>query len=95
MRSNLIARTGLASLPLTAFAPVAGVALTGHGAAWMALPVGSVVAAVVGTCAARRDASTRRHGVVVAEPDLNGLRETLAAPRDLITVEFAWSDEAA
>lgn len=93
MRSNLIARTGLASLPVTAFAPVAGVALTGHGAAWAALPVGSVVAAVVGTCAGRRAASTRRRGVVVsdpppaAEPDLNVLR-------DVITVEYRWSDAA-
>jgi len=94
MRSNLIARTGLASLPLTAFAPVAGVALTGRGAAWMALPVGSVVAAVVGTCAARRDASTRRRGVIVDDPDLNELRE-MTAPRDVITVPYRWSDEAA
>lgn len=95
MNPKLLARAGLASLPLTAFAPVAGVVLTGHGTAWMALPVGSVVAAVVGTCTERRAASTRRRGFVVAEPDLNGLRETLAAPRDLITVEFAWTDEAA
>jgi hypothetical protein len=95
MNPKNLARAGLASLPLTAFAPVAGVALTGHGMPWVVAPVGSVVAAVVGIRAERRAASTRRRGLIVADPDLNGLRETLAAPRDLITVDYRWSDEAA
>lgn len=94
MRSKMIVRAGLVSAPVTAFAPAAGTALTGHGALWLALPLGSVAAAVAGTRADRRAASTRRRGVVVDDPDLNELRETLTAPRDLITVEFAWSDEA-
>jgi len=95
MNPKLLARAGLATAPVTAFAPAAGTALTGYGSPWLALPVGSVVAAVVGIRAERRAASTRRRGVVVAEPDLNGLRETLAAPRDLITVAYHWHDEAA
>jgi hypothetical protein len=95
MRSHLIARAGLASLPVTAFAPLAGAALTGYGTPWLVLPVGSVVALVGGGCAHRRAAAIHRLGVVVAEPDLNGLRETLTAPRDLITVPYHWSDEAA
>lgn len=94
MRSKLIARAGLASLPITAFAPAVGTIWTGYGAPWMVLPVGSMVALVGGGCAHRRAASTRR-GVVVTDPDLNKLRETVTPPRDLITVEFAWSDEAA
>jgi hypothetical protein len=95
MRSHLIARAGLASLPVTAFAPLAGAAMTGYGTPWMVLPIGSVVALVGGGCAHRRDAAIRRRGVIVADPDLNDLRETLTAPRDEITVEFTWSDEAA
>lgn len=94
MNPKTLARAGIASAPVTAFAPVAGTALTGHGAPWLLLPLGSVAAAVAGTRAERRAASTRRRGVVVADPDLNELRETLTAPRDLITVEYAWSNEA-
>jgi hypothetical protein len=95
MRSHLIARAGLASLPMTAFAPLAGANLTGYGTPWMVLPIGSVVALVGGGCAHRRAASTTRRGVVVEDPDLNELRETLTAPRDHITVDYAWHDEAA
>lgn len=84
---------GLASAPVTAFAPLAGAALTGHGTPWLVLPVGSVAAVVAGTRADRRAASTRR-GVIIADPDLNGLRETLTAPRDEITVDYSWSDAA-
>jgi len=94
MNPKLLARAGLASMPVTVFAPAAGTALTGHGATWLLLPLGSVAAAVAGTRADRRAASTRR-GVVVPDPDLNELRETLTAPRDLITVDYSWSDEAA
>jgi len=92
-RTSLATRAGLASLPVTAFAPAAGAALTGHGSPWLALPVGSVVAAVAGTRAQHRAASTRRRGVVVSdpppapEPDLNVLR-------DVITVEYRWTDAA-
>lgn len=91
----LYARVGLASMPVTAFAPLVGAALTGHGAPWVILPVGSMVAFVGGTCAERRAAASVRRGVVVSDPNLNELRETLTAPRDEITVEYRWSDEAA
>ena len=96
MLTNLIARAGLVSAPATAFAPLAGAALTGHGSPWLVLPVGSAVAVVVGTCADRRAASTRRRGVVVADPapDADGI-VCATAPRDLITVDYAWSDGAA
>lgn len=95
MNPKLLARAGLATAPVTAFAPVAGTALTGHGAPWLLLPLGSVAAAVAGTRAERRAARDRRLGVIVPDPDLNGLRETLTAPRNEITVDYAWSDEAA
>jgi len=96
MRSHLIARAGLATAPVTVFAPAAGTALTGHGAPWIVAPVGSVVAAVVGIRAERRAASTRRRGVVVADPapDADGI-VCATAPRDLVGVDYAWSDEAA
>ena len=94
MNPKLIARAGLASLPVTAFAPLAGAALTGYGTPWLVLPVGSMVALVGGGCAHRRAAATRRLGVIVADPDLNELREA-TAPRDPITVPYHWSDEAA
>ncbi len=91
MLSKLIARAGLASMPVTAFAPLAGAALTGFGTPWMALPLGSVAAVVGGGCAHRRAASTRRRGVIVADPapDADGI-VTATAPRDLITVEYRW-----
>lgn len=102
MRSHLIARAGLASLPVTAFAPLAGAALTGYGTPWMVLPIGSVVALVGGGCAHRRAAAIHRRGVIVADPNLIDLRtifaeprEAATAPRDEITIEFTWSDEAA
>ena len=95
MNPKLLARAGLATAPVTVFAPAAGTALTGHGSPWIVAPVGSVVAAVVGIRAERRTASTRRRGVIVADPDLNELRQALAAPRDVITVPYRWSDEAA
>lgn len=96
MRSNLIARAGLASAPMTAFAPLAGAALTGHGVPWLLLPVGSMVAFIGGTCAEKRAATTRRRGFVVADPapDADGI-VCATAPRDLITVDYAWSDGAA
>ncbi|MEY9909747.1 hypothetical protein ABIA35_005990 [Catenulispora sp. MAP12-49] len=96
MRSNLIARAGLASAPMTAFAPLAGAALTGHGVPWLLLPVGSMVAFVGGTCAERRTASARRRGFIVADPapDADGV-VCATAPRDLVGVEFTWVDEAA
>jgi len=53
-----------------------------------------VVAAVVGIRAERRAASARRRGVIVADPDLNELRETVTAPRDEITIEYSWADVA-
>lgn len=95
MRSHLIARAGLASLPVTAFAPLAGAALTGYGTPWLLLPVGSMVALVGGGCAHRRTASTRRRGVVVSDPppDEDGVVYGVA-PRDEITVEYRWSDAA-
>jgi hypothetical protein len=96
MRSKLSARAGIASAPVTAFAPLAGAALTGSGTPWLVLPVGSMVAAVVGARAEHRAASTRRRGVIVADPapDADGI-VCATAPRDQVTVEFAWSDEAA
>lgn len=95
MRSHLIARAGLASLPATAFAPLAGTAWTGYGTPWMVLPIGSVVALVGGGCAHRRAAAIRRRGVIVSEPSLNALRDACAtAPRDEITVDYSWSDAA-
>lgn len=95
MNPKLIARAGLATLPATAFAPLAGAALTGTGVPWLLAPVGSAVAFVAGTCAERRAASARRRGVVVADPapDENGVMRA-TAPRDLITVDYAWSDAA-
>lgn len=94
MNPKLLARAGLATAPVTVFAPAVGTALTGHGSLWLVAPVGSVVAAVVGIRAEHRAASIRRRGVVVDDPDLNGLRETLSAPRDLVTVDYQWSDVA-
>lgn len=96
MNPKLIARAGLASAPVTAFAPLAGAALTGHGAPWLLLPLGSVAAVVAGSRAEKRAASTRRRGVVVADPapDEDGI-VCATAPRDLITVAYQWHDEAA
>jgi hypothetical protein len=96
MHPKLIARAGLVSAPVTAFAPLAGAALTGSGSPWLALPVGSVVAFAAGTRAARRAAQVRRRGVVVADPapDADGTVYA-TAPRDLITVAYRWHDEAA
>lgn len=96
MHPKLIARAALASLPVTAFAPLAGAALTGHGTPWLVLPVGSIVAFAVGTRAEKRAASTRRRGVVVSDPPPAPDGTVYAtAPRDEITVEYRWSDEAA
>lgn len=91
MRSHLIARAGLASLPVTAFAPLAGAALTGYGTPWLVLPLGSVAAALGGTRAHRRAALANRRGVIIADPspDTDGV-VTATAPRDLITVEYRW-----
>lgn len=96
MRSHMIARAALASSPLTAFAPLAGAALTGSGTPWLLLPTASVVAFVGGTRAEKRAASTRHRGVIVSDPapDANGTVYAVA-PRDLVVVEYAWSDEAA
>lgn len=96
MRSTLIARAGLASAPVTAFAPLIGATLTGYGTPWLALPIGSVAAFACGTRASRRTAAERRCGVIVSAPAAveTGI-EYATAPRDEITVEFAWSDEAA
>jgi hypothetical protein len=92
--SSLAVRAGVASLPVIAFAPLAGAALTGHGTPWLVLPVGSIAAMVGGARAEKREGSTRRRGVVVDsvpppafEPDLNRLR-------DVVTVEYRWSDAA-
>lgn len=91
--TSFAVRAGLASLPVTAVAPLAGAAMTGYGTPWLLLPVGSVAAFVGGTCSEKRAASTRRRGVVVSdpppapEPDLNVLR-------DVITVEYRWTDAA-
>jgi hypothetical protein len=94
--ASFTARAGLASLPVTAFAPLAGAALTGYGTPWLLLPVGSAVAFAGGTCAEKRAAAGRRRGVVVSDPtpDVDGI-VCATAPRDLVVVEFAWSDEAA
>lgn len=92
--SSLAVRAGFASMPATAFAPAIGSVLTGYGSPWLVLPIGSVVAIVGGTCAEKREAAARRVGVVVSDPDLDELRETLTAPRDEITVEYRWSDAA-
>lgn len=95
MFPKLIARAGLASAPVTAFAPLAGAALTGHGTPWLVLPVGSVAAVIGGTRAEKRAAATRRRGVVVSEPPPAEDGTVYAvAPRDEITVEYAWSDVA-
>ena len=90
------ARAGLVSAPFTAFAPLAAAALTGHGAPWLALPIGSMVAFVGGTCAERREASTIRRGVIVSDPQpaADGAVYGIA-PRDEVTVECRWSDEVA
>lgn len=86
---------GLGSMPLTAFAPLVGAALTGSGTPWLVLPVGSVAAFVAGTRAERREALTRRRGVVVSEPPpaVDGTVYAVA-PRDEIRVEYRWSDAA-
>lgn len=86
---------GLASAPVTAFAPLAGAALTGHGTPWLVLPIGSAAAVVAGTRAEKREASTRRRGVVVSDPPPaeDGVMYAVA-PRDEITVEYSWSDAA-
>ncbi len=96
MHPKLLTRAGLASAPLTAFAPAAGAALTGSGALWLALPLGSVAAVVAGNRSERRAAQALRRGVIVADPapDANGVM-CATAPRDLVTVEYVWSDEAA
>ncbi len=96
MNPKLLARAGVATAPVTAFAPVAGTALTGYGTPWLALPVGSLVAAVVGIRAERSAAASRRRGLVVSDPPPaeDGIVYA-TAPRDEITVEYAWSDEAA
>lgn len=95
MRSHLIARAGLASAPVTAFAPLAGAALTGTGTPWLVLPVGSMVALVGGGCAHRRAALMRRRGVIVSDPPPAENGTVYAtAPRDEITVEYRWSDVA-
>ena len=95
MRSHLIARAGLASLPVTAFAPLAGAALTGYGTPWLMLPVGSVAAIVTGVRAERREASTRRRGVVVSDPPPDADGTVYAVPpRDEIAVEYSWADGA-
>lgn len=95
MHLKLLARTGLVSAPVTAFAPAVGAALTGYGTPWLLLPVGSVVAFVGGTCAEKRTASTRRRGVIVSDPQPAADGVVYAtAPRDQITVEFTWSDAA-
>jgi hypothetical protein len=93
--TTFAARAGLASMPVTAFAPLAGAALTGYGTPWLLLPVGSVVAFVGGACAEKRAASTRRRGVVVSDPPPaeDGIVYA-TAPRDEITVEYRWSDAA-
>lgn len=96
MLSRLIARAGLASTPVTAFAPLVGAALTGTGVPWMVLPVGSVAAVVAGTRAEKRAASTRHRGVIVSDPPPAEDGTVYAvAPRDEIRIEYRWSDEAA
>lgn len=86
-------RAGLASAPVTAFAPLAGAALTGHGTPWLVLPVGSVAAIVGGIRGEKR--TTIRRGVVVSDPPpADDGTVHAVAPRDEITVEYAWSDAA-
>jgi hypothetical protein len=91
MHPKLIARAGLASMPVTAFAPLAGTALTGHGTPWLLLPLGSVAAIVAGTRAEKRQAANIRRGVVVSgpAPDADGVVYAVA-PRDEIAVEYRW-----
>ena len=93
--TTLTARAGLASMPVTAFAPLAGAALTGHGTPWLVLPVGSVVAVIGGTCAEKRAMRGVRRGVVVSDPPPaeDGVVYAVA-PRDEITVDYSWSDAA-
>lgn len=92
--TTLAIRAGIASAPVTAFAPLAGAALTGHGTPWLVLPVGSVAALVAGARAEKREASTRR-GVVVSDPPPAEDGTVYAvAPRDEITVAYSWSDAA-
>lgn len=95
MHPKLIARAGLASVPVTAFMPLAGAILTGSGTPWLVLPLGSVAAFVGGTRAEKRTASTRRRGVVVSDPapDADGVVYAVA-PRDEVTVEYRWHDAA-
>ena len=90
----LVARAGLVSLPVTALAPVVGCALTGYGSPWLALPAGSLAAAIGGTRTSDRTTPDTRRGVVV-DPATTGdtsICVTDPAPQDAITVEFAWSD---
>lgn len=95
MHPKLLTRAGLASAPVTAFAPAVGAALTGYGTPWLLLPVGSMVAVIGGTCAEKRAALTRRRGVVVSDPPPAEDGTVYAvAPRDEITVDYAWSDVA-
>lgn len=96
MLPKLIARAGLASAPVTAFAPLVGAAWTGSGIPWLVLPVGSVAAVIGGARAEKHAASTRRRGTVVSDlPPAEDGTVYAVAPRDEVTVEFAWSDEAA
>lgn len=96
MHPKLLTRAGLASAPLTAFAPLAGAALTGYGTPWLVLPAGSVVAFIGGTRAEKRAAASVRRGVVVSDPPPteDGVAYAVA-PRDEIRIDYAWSDEAA
>lgn len=95
MKLTTLARAGLVSMPVTAFAPLAGAALAGTGTPFLVLPVGSVVAVVVGTCAEKREAAARRRGVVVSDPPPSEDGTVYAvAPRDEITIEYRWSDAA-
>jgi hypothetical protein len=93
--ASFAVRVGLASAPVTAFAPLAGAALTGSGSPWLVLPVGSVAAFVGGIRAEKREAATRRRGVVVSDPPPTADGTVYGiAPRDEITVEYRWSDAA-
>ncbi len=93
--ASFAVRAGMASAPVTAFAPLAGAALTGHGTPWLVLPVGSMAAFVGGTCAKRRAAATTSRGVVVSDPPPTADGTVYGiAPRDEITVEYRWSDAA-
>lgn len=91
---NLVVRTGFASVPVTAFAPLAGAAVTGSGAVWLVLPAGSFAAIIGGACARSRVTPFSQHGVVLDAPQAV-VSTTGPAPRGEVTVEFAWSDEAA